>query len=85
MRHATRGASGRELSMTDNKSAVLGMRLREARQMASFSQETAAEAVGLLRPAMSLIESGERHLRALELATLARLYSTTPNRILEGL
>jgi transcriptional regulator with XRE-family HTH domain len=52
----------------------LGERLRSAREYLGLTQQEAAEAVGLSRPAISLIESGERKLETFELKSLAGLY-----------
>lgn len=52
----------------------LARRLRSARQSAGVSQEQAATELGLSRPAISLIESGDRSVSAVEITRLARLY-----------
>lgn len=59
--------------MSDDRKS-LGARLREARDYLGFSQDEAAKAVGLTRSAISLIESGQRKVDALELKKLAELY-----------
>jgi transcriptional regulator with XRE-family HTH domain len=56
----------------DRKS--LGARLREAREYLGLSQDEVARAVGLPRPAVSLIESGQRKVDAFELKKLAEVY-----------
>jgi transcriptional regulator with XRE-family HTH domain len=56
----------------DRKS--LGAKLRDAREYLGLSQDEVARSVGLTRPAVSLIESGQRKVDALELKKLAELY-----------
>lgn len=53
---------------------TLGARLRAAREYLGLSQDEVARAIGLARPAVSLIESGQRKVDALELKKLAELY-----------
>lgn len=59
--------------MTDERKE-LGNRLREAREYLGLSQDEAAKAVKLTRPAISLIETGQRKVDALELKRFADLY-----------
>lgn len=59
--------------MTDERKA-LGNRLRDAREYLGLSQDEAAKVVGLTRSAISLIESGQRKVDALELKKFADLY-----------
>jgi transcriptional regulator with XRE-family HTH domain len=54
--------------------AKLGERLREAREYLQLSQDEVARALGIPRAAMSLIESGQRKVDALELKKLAEIY-----------
>ncbi len=56
----------------DRKS--LGERLREAREYLGFSQEEVATFLGVPRSALSLMETGQRKVDALELKKLAGLY-----------
>jgi transcriptional regulator with XRE-family HTH domain len=65
----------------DKKSAVkeddrkaMGDRLREAREYLGFCQEEVATYLGVPRSALSLIETGQRKVDALELKKLASLY-----------
>ena len=53
---------------------MLGDRLREAREYLGFSQDQVATFLGVSRSALSLIESGQRKVDALELKMLASLY-----------
>ena len=59
--------------MSDDRRS-LGARLREAREYLGFSQDEVARATGVPRPAVSLMESGQRKVDALELKKLAELY-----------
>jgi len=52
----------------------IGDRLRQAREYLELKQEEAAEAVGLSRSALSLVENGRRKVDAVELARFAEVY-----------
>jgi transcriptional regulator with XRE-family HTH domain len=54
--------------------AELARRLKEAREYLELSQDEVSRELGLPRTAISLIESGQRKVDALELQQLARLY-----------
>ena len=58
----------------DTERKILGARLREAREYLRLSQDEVARAVGLPRAAISLVESGQRKVDALELKEFAGLY-----------
>src|SRR3989442_13583738 len=58
----------------DDDRKTLGERLREAREYLGFSQEEVASFLGVSRSALSLIETGQRKVDALELKKLAGLY-----------
>ncbi len=63
--------------MTTNEENVrrkIGLRLREMREYLGLSQDEVAKALKMPRPAVSLIESGERKVDALELKRFADLY-----------
>jgi transcriptional regulator with XRE-family HTH domain len=53
---------------------ALGERLREAREYLGFSQDQVATFLGVPRSALSLMETGQRKVDALELKKLAGLY-----------
>ncbi len=53
---------------------LLSRRLREAREYLNLSQEEVAKRVGIARAAVSLIESGQRRVDALELSKFSRVY-----------
>jgi transcriptional regulator with XRE-family HTH domain len=56
---------------------LIGDRLRQAREYLELKQEEAAEAVGVSRSALSLIENGRRKVDAVELARFAEIYGQT--------
>ena len=64
---------------------ALGQRLRRAREERGLSQKEVAQALGLVRPAISHMESGDRHVRALEATALCRLYRISVSDLLAGL
>lgn len=71
---------------TEHHSKELAVRLTEIRLKRGMSQAAVAAAVGLpFRVTVTKIENGQRAVSALELARLAALYRTTPNRLLKGL
>ena len=53
----------------------IGDRLRQAREYLELKQEEAAEAIGLSRSALSMVENGRRKVDAVELARFAKVYS----------
>jgi transcriptional regulator with XRE-family HTH domain len=57
-----------------NERAGLAEKLRQAREYLDLSQEEVSKAVGIPRAAISLIESGQRRVDALELKKLAAIY-----------
>ncbi len=52
----------------------VGARLREAREYLGLSQDEVAKALDVPRTAISLIETGQRRVDAIELAKLAEIY-----------
>jgi len=60
--------------MTNEENSEIGQRLKETREYLKISQEEAAKAAGVPRSAISLIESGARSLKSVELSALAKLY-----------
>lgn len=52
----------------------MARRLKEAREYLELSQDDVAKELGIPRTAISLIESGQRKVEALELHKLARVY-----------
>lgn len=52
----------------------LGARLREARKVRGWTQQRAAQMLGVAQTTMAAIENGKRRIHAAELAWLSRLY-----------
>lgn len=52
----------------------IGDQLRQAREYLELKQEEAAEAVGMSRSALSLVENGRRKVDAVELARFSKVY-----------
>ena len=63
------------MSDETDKWRQIGNRLRQAREYLELKQEEAAEAVGLSRSALSLVENGRRKVDAVELARFANVYN----------
>lgn len=57
-----------------NERSEFARRLKEAREYLELSQDEVARELGVPRTAVSLMESGQRKVEALELQRLARLY-----------
>lgn len=62
----------------------IGLRLKEMREYLGLSQDEVAKAVKMPRPAVSLIESGERKVEALELKKFADLYQQPVDYFISG-
>jgi transcriptional regulator with XRE-family HTH domain len=60
--------------MTDDDRQLLGSRLKEAREYLGLSQDDVSKIVKLPRPAISLMEAGQRKVEAIELKRLAEVY-----------
>jgi transcriptional regulator with XRE-family HTH domain len=61
-------------SSPESERMKLGERLRDAREYLQLSQDEVARALGVPRAAISLIESGQRKVEALELKKFAQIY-----------
>ena len=59
------------------KRAQIAERLREARKLAGLSQGHVARMLGLHRPSVSEMESGNRRVSAEEVARLAEIYDVS--------
>ncbi len=69
--------------MNEKKHRVkIGLRLKEARKLAGLSQAQAASVLGIHRPSVSEIESGNRRISAEELSELCETYDVAPDWIL---
>lgn len=55
----------------------LGERLKQAREYLDLSQDEVARALKLPRAAVSMIESGQRKVEAIELKQFAKLYGSS--------
>lgn len=64
---------------------ALARRIRDARADEGMSQQEVADKLGVLRPSVSLMESGARKVSALELAALASIFRRTTDHFLRGL
>lgn len=62
----------------------LAERLRDAREYVGLSQDEVAHALGLSRPAVTNIESGNRKVEATELNKLAKLYRKSMEYLMTG-
>lgn len=62
----------------------MAQRLREAREYVGLSQEDVARALGVSRPAITNIETGNRRVEAIELNKLAALYRQSVSFLLSG-
>lgn len=59
---------------SDSERTEMARRLKEAREYLELSQDEVARELGVPRTAISLMESGQRKIEALELQSLAKLY-----------
>jgi transcriptional regulator with XRE-family HTH domain len=64
--------------------AILGQRIREARDKVSLSQEDLADAVGKDQRAISEYENGKRKVTATDLAIFARVLGVPISYFYEG-
>ncbi len=63
--------------------AQIGQRLQAARRFLRLRQQTVAERLSVTRQVISAIETGQRPLKATELAVLCNLYRVSPSDILD--
>lgn len=56
---------------------IIAVRIREARKMAGLSQAQVAKLLGVHRPSVTEIESGNRRVSAEELARMAELFDVS--------
>ena len=69
---------------TEEQRAAMAQRLREGREYVGLSQEDVAQALGLSRPAVTNIETGNRRVEAIELDRLATLFRQSVTYLLTG-
>lgn len=62
------------MSGESDKWRAIGERLRQAREYLELKQEEAADAIGISRSALSLVENGRRKVDADELGRFAQVY-----------
>lgn len=62
----------------------IGQHLRAAREASGLTQAQVAQALGVSRPAVTNMESGQRGVASPELHALARLYGRSVSELLEG-
>lgn len=70
--------------MGDSK-AIIGARLRSARENAGLSQGQVAKLLGVHRPTVSEMEAGNRRVSADELSQLAEIYEVSVDWLVRGL
>lgn len=68
----------------DDQRIEMAERLRLAREYVGLTQEEVAGALGISRPAVTKIESGDRKVESTELNVLSRLYRRTMEYLLTG-
>ena len=66
------------------EAALIGRRIREARERRDISQQKVADALGIPRTAVTNIEAGARNVSTLELTKLGALFSLPPAAFLDG-
>ena len=69
---------------TEGHRAAMAQRLREAREYVGLSQQDVAQALGVSRPAITNIETGNRRVEAVELDKMATLYRQSVTFLLSG-
>jgi len=68
----------------ENERREIGVRLKETREYLGLSQDEVAKALKMPRPAVSLIENGERKVDALELKKFAALFDQSVEYFVSG-
>lgn len=71
-------------TMTQTSNESISERLRWAREQAGLSQGQVAKLLGVHRPTISTIESGERTVKAEEVSFFSETYGVEPDWILYG-
>lgn len=66
------------------ESALIGRRIREARERRDVSQQQVADALGIPRTAVTNIEAGTRNVSTLELTKLGALFNLPPAAFFDG-
>lgn len=68
----------------ENDRRAIGRRLKETREYLALSQDEVSKALDIPRTAISLLESGERKVDAIELGKLASIYQQPVDYFLSG-
>lgn len=69
--------------MNENIDTLLGRRLQQLRKANDINQETLAKALGIARPAVTLLEKGKRKATASELVGLANFFHLNVEELLD--
>lgn len=69
--------------MNINIDVLLGRRIQQLRKAANINQETLAKALGIARPAVTLLEKGKRKATASELVCLAKFFNLNVEELLD--
>lgn len=69
-------------SNLDATRMAIAQRIRDSREYLGLSQADVAEVLGIARPAVTRIESGERNVESAELDRLARLFGCSADYLL---
>lgn len=70
------------MTTNDEKRQIIASRIREARRMSGLSQGQVAKMLGLQRPSVTEIESGNRAVAAEELAKIAEIFDVSVSWLL---
>jgi transcriptional regulator with XRE-family HTH domain len=81
---ADRRLEGKGVMTATVERDAVGSRVRELREARNMTQDDLVGLLGLTRPAVSRIESGERGLAAAELAALAAHFGVSADYLLFG-
>ncbi|MBU1356095.1 MAG: DUF4065 domain-containing protein [Candidatus Edwardsbacteria bacterium] len=69
--------------MNENIDILLGKRVQQLRKANNINQETLAKALGIARPAVTLMEKGKRKATASELVCLAKFFNLNVEELLD--
>ena len=69
--------------MSININILLGKRIQQLRKANDINQETLAKALGIARPAVTLLEKGKRKATASELVTLSNFFHLNVEELLD--
>ena len=69
--------------MNENIDTLLGKRIQQLRKTSGINQETLAKALGIARPAVTLLEKGKRKATPSELVSLANFFHLNLEELLD--